>query len=148
MPADAPCEHASSRVQQASLHHHWQDLLWNCSEFSGLQALAELVRSGTDDVRISALETVGNLSFQVENRVIFLADAELLEWIYRLARDQVHLCNFPALHSVLMKQWWGADKSLTLRQETRPAKQKSPLKGLAVRHAVLMTGGGFGQNVN
>ena len=61
------------------------------SESLTLQALAELIRSGTDDVRISALETVGNLSFQVENRVIFLADADLLEWIYRLARDQVLL---------------------------------------------------------
>ena len=55
------------------------------------QALAELVRSGTDDVRISALQTVGNLSFQVANRAIFLADAELMEWVYRLARDQVPL---------------------------------------------------------
>ena len=54
-----------------------------------MQALAELVRSGTDDVRICALETVGNLSFQVENRAIFMADPEMLEWISRLARDQV-----------------------------------------------------------
>ena len=57
------------------------------------------MRSGTDDVRISALETVGNLSFQVENRAIFLADADLLEWIYRLARDQVHLHTVLALNS-------------------------------------------------
>ncbi len=54
-----------------------------------MQALTELVRSGTDDVKIGALETIGNLSFQVENRATFLADADLLGWIYRLARDQV-----------------------------------------------------------
>lgn len=57
--------------------------------YVALQALAELVRSGTDDVKVGALETVGNLSFQLENRVIFLADADLLKWISRLARDQV-----------------------------------------------------------
>ncbi len=62
-----------------------------------MQALAELVRSGTDDVRICALETVGNLSFQVENRDIFLADAELLEWISRLAQDQVRFVRPPAV---------------------------------------------------
>ena len=48
-------------------------------------------------MRISALETVGNLSFQVENRAIFLADADLMEWVIRLARDQVPLYDaFPA----------------------------------------------------
>ena len=54
-----------------------------------LQALAELVRSGNDDVKIGALETLGNLAFQPQNRAAFLADADLLEWISRLARDQV-----------------------------------------------------------
>ena len=54
-----------------------------------LQALAELVRSGNDDVKIGALETLGNLAFHPQNRAAFLADADLLEWISRLARDQV-----------------------------------------------------------
>ena len=69
-----------------------------------MQALAELVRSGTDDVRISALETVGNLAFQVENRAVFLADAELLEWVNRLARDQVPLHSAPALAAYPLQQ--------------------------------------------
>ena len=58
------------------------------------------MRSGTDDVRISALETVGNLAFQVENRAVFLADAELLEWVNRLARDQVPPPQRPSLSSL------------------------------------------------
>lgn len=62
------------------------------------------MRSGTDDVRIGALETVGNLSFQLENRVIFLADADLLEWIYRLARDQVYPCNSLVADDLLVRR--------------------------------------------
>ena len=54
-----------------------------------LQALAELVRSGNDEVKVGALETLGNLAFQPQNRAAFLADANLLEWLSRLARDQV-----------------------------------------------------------
>ena len=104
VPGDAPFECASSHAQlAASRHHHYDAFLESCRSLS-LQALAELVRSGTDDVRISALETVGNLSFQVENRVIFLADADLLEWIYRLARDQVHRGSFPAFHALVRRQ--------------------------------------------
>ena len=47
------------------------------------------MRSGNDEVKVGALETLGNLAFQPQNRAAFLADADLLEWISRLARDQV-----------------------------------------------------------
>ena len=47
------------------------------------------MRSGNDDVKIGALETLGNLAFQPKNRAAFMADTDLLAWISRLAQDQV-----------------------------------------------------------
>ena len=50
---------------------------------------AQQGRSGNDDVKIGALETLGNLAFQPKNRAAFMADTDLLAWISRLAQDQV-----------------------------------------------------------
>ena len=56
-----------------------------------LQALNAAVRSGADDVKAAALETLGNLAFARPNRVVLLACEGLREWLARLAEAQVRL---------------------------------------------------------
>lgn len=56
-----------------------------------LQALQELVRSGADDVKTAALETLGNLAFCRDNRPVVLAAAGLRDWLARLAQDKVSI---------------------------------------------------------
>lgn len=51
--------------------------------------LQDLARSGADDVKTAALETIGNLAFARENKVTFLHTPGLLAWLNRLARGQV-----------------------------------------------------------
>ena len=53
------------------------------------QALQDLVRSGADDVRCGALETLGNLAFCRANRPTLLAAEGLRDWLARLAQDKV-----------------------------------------------------------
>ena len=53
------------------------------------QALNAAVRSGADDVKAAALETMGNLAFARPNRVVLLACEGLREWLARLAEAQV-----------------------------------------------------------
>lgn len=48
-----------------------------------------MARSGADDVKMAALETIGNLAFARENKVTFLHTPGLLSWLNRLARGQV-----------------------------------------------------------
>lgn len=52
------------------------------------QALNAAVRSGADDVKAAALETMGNLAFARPNRVVLLACEGLREWLARLAEAQ------------------------------------------------------------
>ena len=65
--------------------------LWNPPEPKPecLQALNAAVRSGADDVKAAALETMGNLAFARPNRVVLLACEGLREWLARLAEAQV-----------------------------------------------------------
>lgn len=49
----------------------------------------DLIRSGADDVKTAALETLGNLAFVRENKVTFLHSPGLLSWLNSLARGQV-----------------------------------------------------------
>ena len=56
------------------------------------QALQDLVRSGADDVRCGALETLGNLAFCRANRPTLLAAEGLRDWLARLAQDKVGFC--------------------------------------------------------
>lgn len=60
------------------------------------QALQELVRSGADDVKTAALETVGNLAFCRANRPAILAAPALRDWLARLAQDKVSASTAPA----------------------------------------------------
>lgn len=54
-----------------------------------IDAFQDLARSGADDVKTAALETIGNLAFARENKVVFLQTPGLLSWLNRLARGQV-----------------------------------------------------------
>ena len=49
------------------------------------------MRSGADDVRCGALETLGNLAFCAANRPALLAAPGLRDWMGRLAQDKVLL---------------------------------------------------------
>ena len=53
------------------------------------QALQSIVRSGEDNVKLGALEVLGNLAFCRDNCAPLLATEGLLEWLCRLAHDQV-----------------------------------------------------------
>ncbi|KAK9839624.1 hypothetical protein WJX81_001442 [Elliptochloris bilobata] len=54
-----------------------------------LKALNAAVRSGADDVKAAALETMGNLAFARPNRAVFLACEGLRDWLARLAEAQL-----------------------------------------------------------
>lgn len=62
------------------------------------QVLQELVRSGADDVKTSALETLGNLAFCRGNRAAILGAEGLKDWLARLAQDKVGHNLMPCLH--------------------------------------------------
>jgi hypothetical protein len=49
------------------------------------------VRSGADDVKTAALETLGNLAFCRDNRAAVLGAPGLRDWLARLAQDRVSL---------------------------------------------------------
>lgn len=53
--------------------------------------LQELIRSGPDDVKCCALETVGNLAFPPDNRSKFLAAPAFHELLCRMAGRGVGL---------------------------------------------------------
>jgi hypothetical protein len=57
----------------------------------GAQALVGAVRSGADDVRAAALETMGNLAFARPNRAVLLACEGLLDRLARLAEGQARV---------------------------------------------------------
>lgn len=56
------------------------------------QALNSAVRSGADDVKAAALETLGNLAFAQPNRAVLAACEGLRDWLARLAEVQAGLC--------------------------------------------------------
>lgn len=47
------------------------------------------MRSGADDVKTAALETLGNLAFCRDNRAAVLGAPGLRDWLARLAQDKV-----------------------------------------------------------
>lgn len=49
------------------------------------------MRSGADDVKTAALETLGNLAFCRDNRAAVLGAPGLRDWLARLAQDRVRL---------------------------------------------------------
>ena len=49
------------------------------------------MRSGADDVKTAALETLGNLAFCRDNRAAVLGAPGLRDWLARLAQDRVGL---------------------------------------------------------
>ena len=58
------------------------------------------MRSGADDVKRGALETIGNLAFARRNRATLLGTAGLLTWLSRLAQGQAPPSDIVPDHSV------------------------------------------------
>ncbi|BDA47659.1 probable calcium-independent phospholipase A2-gamma at C-terminar half [Coccomyxa sp. Obi] len=102
-----------------------------------LQALQELVRSGADDVKTAALETLGNLAFCRDNRSVVLAAPGLRDWLARLAQDKVG--------GVQRRVGVAATRALAIlgeNEEVRRAIGRPPIVGRGVR-ILSMDGGGM-----
>ncbi|EIE23713.1 hypothetical protein COCSUDRAFT_41874 [Coccomyxa subellipsoidea C-169] len=102
-----------------------------------LQALQELVRSGADDVKTAALETLGNLAFCRDNRAAVLGAPGLRDWLARLAQDKVG--------GVQRRVGVAATRALAIlaeNEEVRRAVGRAPITGRGIR-ILSMDGGGM-----